>query len=334
MFWPNYPWWNHIFPSHFDSYPFERDPIPIPKSTYFLHISHPLYLQTDLLLQVCQFLSTYFSQQPKLTHTPNTLLCNKDHLFVLCHNTTHDILATIRYHYLGLLYSSEFKQPPIYIVDAFCVHPEWRSKGLGTYLLTELHRYANYHNIPYAFFLKEGSSLPTLPLPIHSGSYVYRPLQELSSITLSTKIVSLTSEEAQRWIKCYMEIRPDTFLIYHPHSINAIWKAYLSPPFSILVCFQDTHQIISTPRSQTQKMGWATVWLENPLITDSIRHEASILLTDSVSNIYQWIWMNHKWTGKNKMNQSPWREDGGFHWYTYQWNTNRRLDQSYGIMIN
>ena len=44
--------------------------------------------------------------------------------------------------------------------------------------------------------------------------------------------------------------------------------------------------------------------------------------------------MNNKWTGKNTVNYSPWKDDGGFHWYTYQWNTNYRLDQSYGIMID
>lgn len=331
MFWPTYPWWKHWFSSSFDSYVFERDPVPLPASTVFLHLSgfqtpssHPL------LPSLCAFLFDYFSQQPKLVHTPDTLLSPQDHLFVLYHQTTRNPLATIRYHFLGQLYSSTTPHPTIYVVDAFCVHPEWRHKGLGTYLLTELHRYANQHHIPNAFFLKEGPTLPVLPLPLYSGSYVYRSLQPhvQASFTSNKKIIAFTTEQARQWISCYMKVCPNTFLVYDDHSSDAIWRVYWSPPFSILACVQDTHQ-----QRDQQNMGWITVWLESPLMPDSIRHEASLLLSDSVSSVYSWIWMDRKWSGKDKVNQSPWKEDGGFHWYTYQWNTNRRLEQSYGIMV-
>lgn len=337
MFWPTYPWWKHLFPSHFDSFPFERDMSLLPPSTIFYHHSNSS-TSLPLLSSICEFLFTYFSEEPKLVHTPNSLLSSDDHVFVLYHKISYNILATIRYHYLGKLYSlNDSNSPPIYVVDSFCVHPEWRNKGLGSYLLNRLHQYANDHSIPYAFFLKEGPSLPIISFPILSGSYVFRnlhqPLQYIFT-SMNYNIYSLTFQEAHTCISSYMKICPDTFLIYRSNSSSALWKLYRSPPYSILACFQDTHQRIMNDYTEEQKMGWITVWLESPSMTDDIRHQASILLSKSVSNKYEWIWMNRQWIGKKDGSIAPWKEDGGFHWYTYQWNTNSKLKQSYGIMVD
>lgn len=331
MFWPTYPWWKHGFPSVFDSYPFDRDQVPLPTHTTFFHFSGShLSSALPFLSPLCNFLFLYFSEQPRLVHTPDTLLPPQDHLFVLYHHITQHPLAMIRYHFLGHLYSTTTPYPVIYVVDAFCVHPEWRHKGLGTYLLTELHRYANQLHIPNAFFLKEGPSLPVLPLPLYSGSYVYRSLQAQEHISIScNNIITLTTDDVKQWISCYMKIRPTTFLVYNLSCSNVIWRAYWSPPYSILACIQDTHQ-----QWDHKNMGWFTVWLESPIMPDSVRHEASLLLSASVSSMYSWIWMDRKWSGRDQIPYSPWMEDGGFHWYTYQWNTNRRLEQSYGIMIH
>lgn len=332
MFWSGYPWWKHFSsPSAFTSHAFPPpDPPSLPHGVQLRILTHTdAFTERALLEQVCIFLYNHFAKQPRLVFHPNTLLPPRDYLLVLIH-TDSSILGTIRYHSVGDLHTKE-TQHAIHLVDAFCLHPDHRGKRWGSLLLLELHALANRLGIPHALFLKEGSCLPVLPLPFYSGRYVYRRLPSSGSLgsldPSAMPIYSLNPLQAQEWIATYRVCQPQTFLMIHPASPSQNWRFYRKYHRWVLACFQDTHQRWMTPEGK-ERMGWCTVWLESPDLTVEQRQEASLLLSDSVSAHFDWIWTNQQWTG----GEPPWKTDGWFHWYTYQWTTNLSMRQSYALM--
>lgn len=327
MFWSGYPWWKHLsLPSSFSSHAFTPPaPPPLPDGIRLRILTSDRLTEHALLERVCAFLYDHFATQPRLVFQPETLLSSRDHLLVLL-DSSASILGTIRYHFIGHLCSPSTPEGPIYLVDAFCLHPDHRGKGWGSILLAELHRYADRMGIPHAVFLKEGPCLPVLPLPMYSGRYVYRRLAPSGALSPSTALVtSLSPLQAQEWISIYRTCQPQTFLLTNPFT-NGHWRVYRRNHRWVLACFQDTHQRWITPEGH-ERMGWCTVWLESPDLGEEQRQEASLHLSDSVSTQFEWIWMNQQWTSG-----SPWKEDGGFHWYTYQWTTDLTMRQSYALM--
>lgn len=261
--------------------------------------------------EIRTFLTLYFGNPPKtpvldLTFDPN------DHV-LLVRDRSKQIAGTIRYHFIG-----HYHEKPIYVVDAFCIHPTWRKKGVGDYLLTELHRYANARQIPYALFLKEGAPLSILHQPVYTGWYRYRELTEYQS---SPFLIDLSIQQAFRIMDVYRTFQPNLILIRNERST---WKWFRSDRSSILIGIQDTHQ-----RIDHKKMGWITAWIESPMITDELRGEAVDAVADSLFPTFNYLWINERWIGSS----TRWKRDGAFHWYTYQWSIDESIDVSYAMMM-
>ena len=114
--------------------------------------------------EVRQFIRNNFGSPPKtpiLDIPESQLLAANDHI-VIVRDITRQIAGCIRYHYVGTI------EEDIHLVDCFCIHPDWRGKGIGNYLLHDLHH--RMIDKPYAIFLKEGSLLPVIPF--YSSMYV------------------------------------------------------------------------------------------------------------------------------------------------------------------
>ena len=271
----------------------------------------------SLLTEIRHYLRTYFGSPPHspVLDIPEThLLASNDHLLVIRDAT--QIIATIRYHYMGIL-----EQEPIYEVDCFCIHPAWRKKGMGDVLLAELHHYANQKGISHCVFLKEGSPLPILFLPWYRGVYVYRtlfPMQRTHPYVYKCSI-----EQAYRIMDQRRVSDPTLVLLRNHETTNQQWVYYKKGMHWILACAQDTFQY-----KEGGKMAWITAWLESPLLTDAFREEASLAITDTLSPFFDHVWMNKEWGGSHPL----WKEDGEFYWYTYQWTTTLSLDRSYCLM--
>lgn len=264
--------------------------------------------------EVRQFLLQYFGSPPKtpvLDIPESYLLEPEDDLFVV-RDDSKEIAGCIRYHALGQFLSS---QKPISMVDGFCIHPRWRKKGLGDYLLTELHRYQQEK--PFALFLKEGPSLSLFPHD--SGQYVYRRL----SYAPSTHLHTLSAECARQLIAIHLMFRPNLFIICPKHDRNQQWFLYKKGHKSVVACVQDTFQ-----RVQGERMGWTTAWIESPCLTEDDRASATMAIAGACHSTYAYLWMNRVWIGSAK----DWKADGWFHWYTYQWSTTALLHHSYAII--
>jgi GNAT superfamily N-acetyltransferase len=316
VFWDAYPI-TQLFSatSRFTPHPINKKRIPSPTGH-----SSQMVMHGDQLQEVRRYLRTHFRNSPQMSHfdiPESHLLGPHDHLMIV--RDDHQIVGSIRYHYLGQLLSSQ--EEPIYEVNCFCIHPQWRKKGIGDYLLTQLHWYVNENNIPYSMFVKDGLSLSILLSPIYTGSYAYRALTVKS---YSLLIQDLTIHQAHRFLQIHHELTPDRFIVHCPNGSNQYWKWYKKGLHSILACVQDSFQ-----RFGEKSIGSITAWMESSMITDEIRQEAAELLSDACYPEFDYICMNQTWTGGSSL----WTYDGLFHWYTYQWSTTIRLGQSYCLLM-
>jgi GNAT superfamily N-acetyltransferase len=276
--------------------------------------------------EVRAFLRQYFGNPPHTPYLdiPEHLLCGpSDHVFVV-RDKENRIVGSIRYHYLGGFLTSE--DEPMYIVDCFCIHPDWRRQGLGDYLLTELNRYVNHNDIPYSLFLKEGKPVSRIAPAYYTGMYVYR---ELTSKKASMYLMDLTTSEAHRLMDTYRSF-PTPRVMVRKKAVEQCatekWKWYRKKGQSVLICVQDTYQRLMKD-GRVKKLGWCTAWLESPCLTDEFRGEAACALADDIFPQFDYLWMNRAWVG-----DSEWTVDGPFHWYTYQWTSSVKMDHSYAII--
>lgn len=319
VFWKIVPQFSVRTP--FSSDLIEKYAIPSPIGNHATRITSTTATPA-MLTEICTYLRTYFGNPPRtpvLDIPESRLLGPRDYLFVV-RDQEEKIAGTIRYRYTGEFFANNIhhvNDPAIYRVDAFCIRPDWRKKGLGDYLLTELQRYATMKGHPYAMFLKEGPHLSITHVPLYSSSYVYRPIK----VTKAKHVQLFSTLQAYHMLDLYHSIYPNVFIIRNQNG-NQHWRYYKNGYSTILACFQDTYQ-----RLEGKKMAWCTAWLESSVVADEIRMEAAIELTNTLPS-FDYVWMNKKWVG----NHSAWKHDGGFHWYTYQWSTNRTLDHSMCIL--
>lgn len=331
-FWKTYPF-SLIFESKlntnvFLSQEFERTEPQLSSDYFHKIISGSQLINVEQITEIRQFIKTHFGSPPKtpiLDIPEKYLLPPEDYIIFIKHINSNSIVGCIRYHYLGQFITSNSEQ--IYCVDCFCIHPEFRKKRLGDFLLTKLHCLVNSNKIPYSLFLKEGPYLSIIHSPLYSSTYVYRKLAPRDN---SLKNVhALSPQIAVRLIDIFREFTPDLFVIVNTDNYNQQWILYKNDLTTILACFQDTFQCFLDDDAKQNKIVWCTGWFESPNITDDCREEAAKQLSDYFSPAFQYVWMNKVWCGSNS---SIWKDDGAFHWYTYQWCSALKIQKSYCIM--
>lgn len=335
VFWKTYPISNvvktiyckHFSSAAFISQPFEKHAATSPTGrTYELASPH-------VLQEIHDYLKRYFGEpptKPVLDIPLAQLLSERDHLLFV-RDANGQIAGTLRYHYIGqmkcIVKPGISWHKEIYCVDCFCIHPQWKRKGVGDYLLTELHHYVNKWNIPYSVFLKEGQRLSIVHPPLYGGIYVYKEIEHSIKNIKDTEHTEHTQtipiKLAYTLIEIWQQLYPNTVVITNWKSPNQLWKMYKKERHCILACIQDAYQ--RTNSTNNKKIGWITGWLESPEITDEIRTEASNEIANSAP--FDYIWMNRLWT-----TDPAWKEDGPFYWYSYQWTTSHVMDRSYCIM--
>jgi hypothetical protein len=323
VFWKTYPIKNIVKRIQnkdvFIDLEFEKESIESPTGYKYKLLNK---LDFNLILEIKLFIKTHFGSYPILD-IPTDKLVNEKDIILYVRDKTGIIAGCIRYHYLGQFVSSNNEE--IYCEDCFCIHPNWRKKGVGDYLLTQLHIYVNKNNIPYSIFLKEGPPLSMINIPFYSGLYVYKKLEPAIQ---PKNIINISIKSAYKLMDIFKEFN-NMFIIRNEKSNNQIWKLYKKDKHYILVCFQDTYQIFE--ENKNQKIGWVTAWFESPNLPDNIREEASNILADSMYKEFEYMWMNKVWVN-NYGKGVNWKIDGPFHWYLYQWTTCISINKNYCIL--
>lgn len=249
--------------------------------------------------EISQFLKTHFKKsdsspeyhQP-LDDSTQTILYMKDPI------NPSNIIASIRYKYIG-----DNNNTPIHCIDCFCIHPDWRKKGIGTYLLSSLHN--EVIGRIQSVFLKEGSLLPIQHSPFYSSTYVYRKISY--PIYTSNNVSEIPTNLAHKLVHIFSEFNPHVFLILNPNSQNQKWLYYKNGTKWAIALIQDTYQTTTN----NKKMGWITGYLHSPNINTNESHHIIDIIADHSG--YPYIWTDIAWA-------SHWKVDGSYHWYSYYWN--------------
>lgn len=250
--------------------------------------------------RIQDFLRKTFGNPP---HTPILFpTFSSDDILLYVKDQENTLVGCIRYSYAG-----HFEEQEIYKIDCFCIEPSWRKRGIGSYLLTSLHSETMKRNHIYSIFLKEGAPVFSLQQPFYSSSYVFKKIVYPYNPMYS--IYTPTLEEVYRIINTYKTVYPDTFVLISRDPIIQ-WRFFKRGNYILLVCCQESYQFHPEDRN---KIGWITGWLEScPLTWPPDRQK--ILDTLVHSFFYTWLWADKRWI------QDPsWKEDGTFHWYSYQW---------------
>ncbi len=348
VFWKEFPiqtYLDGLFKTQFKSLIFKRNRVDIPNNTTLEIISNRNLTPNltpnlkKVLREVREFLKSYFGNPPKspiLDIPIEQLLKRNDHILFLRDNT-NQIIGCIRYKYLGKLLSIE-SNPDIYCEDCFCIHPNWRKKGIGDYLLTSLHNYVNTNNIPYSLFLKEGKSLGILHIPLYSGEYVYMKISinnMKTSVDNETKLYKLTNIEAISLIRLFEKVNiHKSLVIINEKDLTQNWLLFMCGIYKILICYQDTYQWIKNEdnednKDKRNKMAWITGWFETKDIPINIKAVAIQEILGVINQQFGYVWANSQLIPK----ECNWKKDGFFHWYSYQWTTNLNLKNNYCITL-
>jgi hypothetical protein len=157
--------------------------------------------------------------------------------------------------------------------------------------------------------------------------YVYRKL--IPTYRPSDAVRALSPQIAAKLIDIFRQFTPTLFVITNKHSLNQQWLLYKDEYKTILACFQDTFQWFLDEEDRQNRIVWCTGWFESPNVTDDCREEAAKQLSDYFFPIFQYVWMNKAWCGKNS---TIWKDDGSFHWYSYQWSSALKIQTSYCII--
>ncbi len=248
--------------------------------------------------EISKFLKAHFKKSPSspeyiqpLNDSTQTIL------YMIEPSNTSNIIASIRYKYIGTNQAN-----PIHCIDCFCIHPQWRKKGIGTYLLASLHNEVIQRI--QSVFLKEGSLLPINHAPFYSSTYVYR--HNINPPLHSKHVSIIPTALAHKLVNIFLEFNPQTFLILNPDSQNQKWLYYKDGTKWALALILDTYQTI-----HGQKMGWITGYIHSPNINTNESHHIIDILSDYSG--YSYIWTDIVWA-------SHWKVDGPYHWYSYYWN--------------
>lgn len=227
------------------------------------------------------------------------------------------IAGCIRYRYVD-----HVDGEPIHLVDCFCVHPTWRGRRCASAMLCTLRDYATPRGMPRAVFLKEGAPI-RFAHAIVSGAYWYRACG--GNARMHEGLRRCPTPLAHRLVVIRQTMAPTALTLLDRGAPTQEWWIYRAAgsdgPLSVLACTQDTHQ----RDLDGKKMAWFTAWI----VLDEAAEEAA---RDAIADVlpYGSVWFP---TFTTSIFREGWHPDGAFHWYTYQWNTTRKVDPKVYVMV-
>ena len=269
---------------------------------------------------VAPFIEAHFRSSP--TAPPFKYVTAPDEIFLTVDDEKSALAGTIRARPIGT-----FDGEPVSVIDCFCVRPDWRKRGLGSYLLRQLQTEAAARGRYNAIFLKEGAPLSLFGIhPFYSSVYAYRYVAN-GVASGSSAAKPIPTHVAHRLVDNYILLNPDTFLIRNREAANQNWFYWRESATAwVIALIQDSYQEFPNGGG---KIGWMTGWLESGRLSTTARRQAAEAITAAAAPAaYDWVWLDERWTGDSPV----FARDCPFHWYSYQWATSLLPGQSYCIM--
>lgn len=260
-------------------------PLPIiPIAGCLLQKASPNHLS-----MLSEFLNRYFSNSIHYScRIPISALQNPLwDIYVVLYN--NQIIGSIIRKWVLNVYVDRVKWPKAGVIDYFCVHPSWKKKGIGRWLLTHLHN-STQCPIPPHFIFWEGLQ-PSYP-PLSIGFFVSKisvsqsPL--LHKIPLTKQIWELSVGKKSVW----SEWNPNAneISVWKPIQSNTlvlVWNTFHSSAYGpIGIVLSGSFQAIQELSNSKSYWGVLLVPQINPFFSEFRK------LNWSIDSPYQWIAYN------------------------------------------
>jgi GNAT superfamily N-acetyltransferase len=285
-----------------------------------------VHLPIEAIHEFCDFLRRYFvsaksGQGPIYVIDPLTVKNDIENnsgyrpLIVRSDETGH-IIGCVSSAPIGRLQRNGSQAPTPFnlrIIRDFCVHPAYRGKGVGSYLLFSVWEDARSIGEDAVIFLKEGPSISRAGPTLMSSPWIYRRMREAEDVSKVQRVPwnALTHE-----LKIFTAGRRD-ILFNIPgkiprDSVALIYRTYRG---AILAAFTRAHQ---QHPDDGEMICFETGWLEHGELLDGEKRDATLQLSAAAAAILDCYWVWSKCDGK-KIWDTPWKLDGQFHWYAFNW---------------
>jgi hypothetical protein len=207
---------------------------------------------------------------------------------------------------------------PIRLITNFCVHPNFRKKGVGSRLLQAAWADIKQLGEAAAIFLKEGSPLLAAGLPIASGRWVYRFCTSSSTVAAATQICQIAPADAEHLLIDYAASEPRNLYNFYGSLAACQTRLYEYKGMrgSILTAFTPAFQHHPSNR---RPIVYQTGFYEKGQILEQERLAAARAISEYVGSQLggAWIWCDISFI--NGRAQPPWLLDGPYYYYAFNW---------------
>jgi hypothetical protein len=273
-------------------------------------------LQTQIQ-EICNFLRTYYKTGQSASAAPVSSLtaAQTRNLRFIILRTPAGIAGTISSQSIGRLSLPDGRTSAFHLrfITNFCVHPALRKKGAASKLLQAAWADCGETGSPALLFLKEGQPLLKAGPALYSSRWMYRqvdgatePAPAVSPVTDPAAVAQAAAASGQQLLYNTPNSPPATCLY--------IYKGMRG---QILAAFSDAYQVHSADGAPIYYM---TGWLETGTLLPMERLTAARQLSAAAAKGGPaWVWLDQAVAPL----QHPWRPDGPFHYYAFNWTVNQ-----------
>jgi ribosomal protein S18 acetylase RimI-like enzyme len=202
------------------------------------------------------------------------------------------------------------------LISNFCVAPAHRQRGVGNALLQAVLADSRELGQTCAIFLKEGAPIGRAGPSLYSSSWMYR---RYKGRDFSYGVHEVIPKELLEVLAIYIQQNPR--IIHNiPRDSNSLQtRVFVFRGFSgsVMAAFTPAHQ--RHPKNGAEII-YQTGWIERGDVMPTERIEAARSLSEYAARAMGagWIWMDRA-VFAGKALPAPWKADGPFHWYAYNW---------------
>jgi hypothetical protein len=251
---------------------------------------------------------------------PARLLRDGCRTLIVTSITTGAIVGVITSAPIGQLRRNTNQAPTPFtlrIIKDFCVAPQYRSRGLGSYLLfavwedTRRLGKGECRGEDAVIFLKEGAPIPKAGPTLASATWMYRRMREAENIARVQQVPwSALSNELRTFTAGRTDVLFNIPGRQPRDSVALIYRTYRG---AVLAAYTRAHQ---QHPSDGEMICYETGWLEHGELLDAERRDAGLQLSAAAAGVLGCYWV---WAASRSTVDAPWAADGPFHWYAFKW---------------
>ncbi len=250
---------------------------------------------------------------PVCIYNIDELTTNNQNILLVAHDSDNKIIGTILSQPIGQLkrigMSKSWTSWRARWIDMFCVHHSMWHKGIGSALLTAIHKEHEVIGEEVCFFMKEGEplSMPSL----RASRFVYRIVGSEES---TNKIEEWSADQFLTFAQTITTKSP-CFIHSFPGNKTKIF-CYRGFRGYIIAAFVDGHE---KDFEGINSILWSSGLIKHGELMDSELVEAANQLSAAASKAFNspYVWMDARHLGKDAIEKGRWSYDGAYHIYAY-----------------